>query len=45
MTKNYNEKNDLKKVPRSLVLKRILAFSKSYNNSSKGLKISSLKNQ
>ena len=31
MTKNYNEKNDLKKVPRSIVLKRILAFSKSYS--------------
>tara|TARA_B100001564_G_C20324739_1_gene527384 strand:- start:195 stop:320 length:126 start_codon:yes stop_codon:yes gene_type:complete len=39
MEKNYNSKNDLKKVPRSIVLKRILAFSKSYKNSSKDLKM------
>ena len=44
MTKNYKTKDDLKKVPRSIVLKRILAFSKSYKNSSKDLKINSLKN-
>ena len=44
MIKNYNPKDDLKKGPRSIVLKRILAFSKSYKNSSKDLKINSLKN-
>ena len=44
MTKNYKTKDDLKKVPRSIVLKRILAFSKSYKKSSKDLKINSLEN-
>ena len=41
MTKNYNSKDDSKKVPRSIVLKRILAFSKSYKNSSENLKVNS----
>tara|TARA_Y100000746_G_C15256621_1_gene347880 strand:+ start:124 stop:249 length:126 start_codon:yes stop_codon:yes gene_type:complete len=41
MTKKYNSKDDLKRVPRSIVLKRILAFSKSYKNSSKNLKVNS----
>jgi hypothetical protein len=44
MTKNYNLKEDIEKVPRSIVLKRILAFSKSYNNSKKDLKVDSLEN-
>ena len=44
MTKNYNAKEDLEKIPRSIVLKRILAFSKSYKNSIKDLKVNSLKN-
>ena len=44
MTKNYSEKKDLEKVPRSIVLKRILSFSKSYKNSKKKIKVDSLKN-
>jgi inorganic pyrophosphatase len=44
MTKNYSEKKDLEKAPRSIVLKRILAFSKSYKNSKKKLKVDSLEN-
>ena len=44
MTKNYKAKEDLEKVPRSIVLKRILAFSKSYKNSIKDLKVDSLEN-
>ncbi len=39
MTKDYPTQNDLEKTPRPLVLKRILAFSKSYKNSVKDTKI------
>ncbi len=44
MTKNYNLKEDLEKAPRNIVLKRILAFSKSYKSSKKKLKVDSLEN-
>ena len=44
MTKNYNQKKNIEKAPRDIVLKRILAFSKSYKNSKKDLRVDSLEN-